>query len=219
MLARDMDMISSMAETLPETTLAIGCSAAIGRDQLGAELVAFGRRRPDVLVGVHEMGRASLVSALRAGELDLGLLPGEPDPSFASVELWRDRAMIALPPGHPLTGKGEVPPEAALDLLFLVSRRSAGAETQRFLTRQLFGDGVCLSSDIRDCGLGRILKMVAEGQGAALLCDSHDYPARAEVAVRPFGGPKAHFGVRAHWVQGRRDPVLDDLLATLAPDQ
>lgn len=191
-----------------DSTLAIGCSSAIGRDRLGAELVAFGRRRPDVLIGVHEMGRASLVAALRSGEIALGLLPGDPDPGFRSVRLWEDRALLALPRGHPLAARAAVEPTEARGLLFLASRRSAGSEVHRFLTRRLFDEGARLSSDMRDCGLGRILRMVAEGEGAALLCDSHDYPARADLAAVPVAHPRARFGVHAHWLEDRCDLAL-----------
>lgn len=212
MLARDMATIPTLSEPLAETNLSIGCSSAIGRDRLGAELVAFGRRRPDILVGVHEMGRAGLLAALRSGEIALGLLPGDPDPSFRSVRLWEDRALLAVPRGHALAARGTVPAEAAHDLLLLASRRSAGSEVHRFLTRRLFGDGALPPSDMRDCGLGRILRMVAEGQGAALLCDSHDYPARADVALLPIADARARFEVRAHWAEDRCDPSLAALL-------
>lgn len=211
MLARDMATLPT-PESYPETTLPIGCCSAIGRDRLGTELVAFGRRRPDVLVGVHEMGRTDLLASLRAGEIALGLLPGDPDPGFRSAELWPDRALIALPRRHPLANAGTFPPEAAQGLLFLVSRRSAGAEVHRFLSRRLFGEGACLQSDMRDCGLGRILNLVADGQGAALLCDSHDYPARAEVALLPVAHARARFGVHAHWAEQRCDASLTALL-------
>lgn len=206
----------SLSERTPEDrTLAIGCSAAIGRDRLGEELVAFGRRRPDVLVGVHEMGRAALLAALRTGEIALGLLPGEPDPGFRSVKLWEDRALLALPRGHRLAFDGVVRPDAVRDLLFLASRRSAGAEVHRFLSQRVFGDGARPISDMRDCGLGRILRMVADGEGAALLCESHDYPALADVALLPFAHAPARFGVCAHWIEGRRDAALAALLGML----
>lgn len=204
-------------EPLPESTLSIGCSSAIGRDRLGAELVAFGAWRPDILVGVHEMGRASLLAALRSGEIALGLLPGDPDPGFRSVRLWEDRALLALPRDNPLAGRTAVDPAEAQGLLFLASRRSAGCEVHRFLTRRLFGEDAHLSSDMRDCGLGRILQMVAQGQGAALLCDSHDYPARAELAAVPIAHTRACFGVHAQWADDRCDPALTALLRQLAP--
>lgn len=198
-------------------TLALGCSAAIGRDRLGEELVEFGERRPDVLVGVHEMGRAGLLAALRSGEIALGLLPGEPDPAFRSVKLWEDRALLALPSGHPLAKEGTVAPEQARDLLLLASRRSAGAEVHRFLSRRVFGDGACPPSDMRDCGLGRLLAMVADSQGAALVCESHEYPALRDVALLPFAHPAGRFGVYAHWMNERRDAALSALLDLLAP--
>ncbi|WP_176473139.1 LysR family substrate-binding domain-containing protein [Sphingomonas lenta] len=202
---------------MDDITLAIGCSAAIGRDRLGEELVAFGRRRPDVLVGVHEMGRAGLLAGLRSGEIALGLLPGEPDPGFRSVRLWEDRALLALPRGHALAAEAYVAPDAARDLLFLASRRSAGAEVHRFLSRRVFGEGACPTSDMRDCGLGRILAMVADGGGAALLCESHDYPALGQVALLPFAHPAARFGVYAHWLEEREDAALSALLGVLTP--
>lgn len=215
MLARDMATLSLMPDSAFQTRLSIGCSAAIGRDRLGEELVAFGRRRPDIDLGVHEMGRAELLTALRTGEIALGLLPGDADPGFRSVPLWEDRALLAVARDHPLAGRTAIEPEEARGLLFLAARRSAGAEVHRFLTRRLFGENACLPSAIRDHGLGRILKMVAQGEGAALLCDSHNYPARADVALVPFAHGRARFPICAHWTDGHCDPLLAALLAML----
>lgn len=214
MLAR-MVPLTPLSESSADITLPVGYSPAIGRDRLGAELVAFGHKRPEIAVGVHEMSRSCLLAALRSGEIALALVPGEPDTSFRTAALWADRALLALPTTHPLAEQALFDPRAAADLLFLVSRRSAGAEVHRFLSRRLFGDGTSLRSDMRDCGLGRILQSVADGQGAALLCDSLDYPARADVALRPVAHQAANFQVHAHWVEERRDLARAALLHQL----
>lgn len=217
MLAR-MVPLTPLSESSADMTLPIGYSPAIGRDRLGAELVTFGHERPDIAVGVHEMTRTDLLAALRSGEIALALVPGEPDRGFRTAALWADRALVALPPMHSLAQQALFDPRAAADLLFLVSRRSAGAEVHRFLSRRLFGQGTRLRSDMRDCGLGRILQSVADGQGAALLCDSLDYPARADVALRPVAHRAADFQVHAHWLDERHDSaraaLLDQLRAT-----
>ncbi|RYY47114.1 MAG: hypothetical protein EOP59_01730, partial [Sphingomonadales bacterium] len=74
--------------------MAVGCFASICRDRLADELLDFSRVCPEVDIGVHEMARGSLLTALRGGELSLAVLPGEDEPGTRSVEVWQDRVMV-----------------------------------------------------------------------------------------------------------------------------
>jgi DNA-binding transcriptional LysR family regulator len=218
MLRSDMATLYSPPEPTSERLLPIGCFAAIGRNRLAMELLRFGELCPDVAVGVHEMGRPALLSGLRSGELALAVLPGEPDPEFRHARLWDDRALLALPPGHPLATEPAVAVAELAQLLFLVSRKQHGNELHRFLLRRLLGEGARVPSEIRDLGLGKILGLVTEGAGAALVCESQIDPARNTVALRPIDHPAARFTVHAQWAGGGSDPVLARLIDLLVEE-
>jgi DNA-binding transcriptional LysR family regulator len=211
-------MVRHMDEYLSDpAALAIGCFASVCRDRLAGPLLALARAHPDVDVGVHEMRRPALLTALRLGELAVALLPGDPDPGFRSVPLWQDQALVVLPPGHPLCDAAAVPPAALGDLLFLVPREEHGHELHRFLARRLLGPDASLPGDTREGGLAQVLALVAEGRGAALLCESHHDLDRRDVVARPVAGPAARFAVHAHWRADAGDRVAA-LVAALAAE-
>ena len=73
-------------------------------------LPAFRQQYPDVQLELREDSTIGLVAALRANELDAGLVRGPlaDDPELASWEVERDDLILALPSDHPLAGRGPV---------------------------------------------------------------------------------------------------------------
>lgn len=184
--------------------LAIGCFASICRDRLADELLAFSRICPQVDIGVHEMARASLLPALRAGDLALAVLPGKDEPGLRSAEIWQGRVMAAMPADHPLARKTTVGATDLRDQTMLVSRQQLGGDMYRFLAGRVLPLGPALHATILDLGPPRILGRVARGEGLALVCESHGDLLDEGVVVRPVDAPGAVFPVRAYWPD--RDP-------------
>jgi DNA-binding transcriptional LysR family regulator len=180
-------------------SLAIGCFASIGRDRLADELLAFSRICPQVDIGVHEMARASLLPALRAGTLALAVLPGKDEPGLRSAEIWQGRVMAAMPVGHPLARKSTISAADLRNQTMLVSRQQLGGDMYRFLAGRILPLGPALSATILDLGPPRILGRVARGEGLALVCESHADLLDEGVVVRPVDAPGAVFPVRAYW--------------------
>ncbi len=195
--------------------LALGCFASICRDCLADELLAFSRVCPQIDIGVHEMPRGALLPALRAGDLALVVLPGEAEPGTRSIEVWRDRVMVAMPPGHPLSERSEVAPAELCDQPFLVSRQQFGGEMHRFLAQLVLPAGPPLSATIIDLGPPRIIGRVAAGDGLALICESHVEHLGASVAVRPVAAAGAAFPVRAYWRDAEERWPLSALVRSL----
>ena len=179
--------------------LAIGCFASIGRNRLADELLAFSRVCPQVNIGVHEMARASLLPALRAGTLALAVLPGKDEPGLRSAEIWQDRVMAAMPADHPLARKPALSPADLRSQPMLVSRQQLGGDMYRFLAGRILPLGPALSATILDLGPPRILGRVARGEGLALVCESHADLLDEGVVLRPIDAPGAVFPVRAYW--------------------
>lgn len=186
-------------EDIERPSLAIGCFASIGRNRLADELLAFSRICPQVDIGVHEMPRASLLPALRAGTLALAVLPGKDEPGLRSAEIWQGRVMAAVSADHPLARKAIV---SAADLrcqTMLVSRQQFGSDTYRFLVGRILPLGPALNATILDLNPPRILDRVARGEGLTLVCESDADLLGEGVVVRPVDAPGAVFPVRAFW--------------------
>lgn len=179
--------------------LAIGCFASIVRGRLADELLAFSRLCPHVDIGVHEMPRASLLPALRAGSLALAVLPGKEEPGLRSADIWHDRVVVAMPGDHPLARKSSVTATDLRNHPMLVSRQQLGGDMYRFLVGRILPLGPALHATILDLGPPRILARVARGEGLALVCDSHADLLDHDVVVRPVDAPGAVFPVRAYW--------------------
>ena len=204
------------AHRAPESrSLAVGCFASICRDRLADELLAFSRACPDVDIGVHEMQRGALLPALRSGSLSLAVLPGKPEPDTQSIGLWHDRVMVAMASGHRLAGQAMIRPSELRDEIFLTSQQQFGGDMHRFLAQRILPLGPALNATIIDMGPPRILDRVAQGDGIALICGSHEDIVRSAIVVRPVDAPGALFPVRAYWTEGTPAHPLAGLIRSL----
>jgi DNA-binding transcriptional LysR family regulator len=195
--------------------LAVGCFASIGRDRLADELLAFSRLCPTVDIGVHEMPRGALLSALKAGDLSLAVLPGKDEPGFRSIEVWHDRVMVALPPDHPLAARGSIQPSDLQGERVLVSTGQFGSDMHRFLTGRILPLGPVLDVKFVDLGPAHIIARVGEGAGIALICESHAAQIGDNVAIRPIEATHAAFPVRAYWTNAEPAWPLSCLIRSL----
>jgi len=195
--------------------LAIGCFAAICRDRLAEELLAFSRFHPQVDIGVHEMPRGALLPALRAGELALAVLPGKAEPGLRSVEIWQGRVMAAMPADHPLARRAAIRPADLRGQPMLVSRQQLGGDMHRFLAGRILPLGPALSATILDLGAPRILERVARGEGLTLVCESHGDLIGDNLVVRPVHAPGSVFPVRAYWPDADPEWPVSALIRSL----
>lgn len=207
--------LSSKGGEFGRPSLAVGCFASICRNRLADELLAFSRICPEVDIGVHEIPRGSLLTALRAGELALAVLPGEEEAGTQSTEAWHDRVMVAMPHGHKLAEHAAVLPLDLSDQPILVSRQQFGSDMHRFLARLILPTGATLDSTIVDVGPGRLIGRVAAGEGVTLLCESHVADLSSDVVVRPVLAERARFPVRAYWIEGAPGWPLSALIDSL----
>jgi DNA-binding transcriptional LysR family regulator len=195
--------------------LAVGCFASICRDRLADELLGFSRTCPEIDIGLHEMMRGALLPALRIGDLSLAVLPGREEPGVHSAELWHDRVLVAMAPGHRLAGLSAIRPAELLDEIFLVSRQQFGSDMHRFLAQRILPLGPTLNATISDLGPPRIIERVAAGDGIALISSSHAEHAGPAVVLRPIEAVGALFPVRAYWTAPEPDWPLSGLIRSL----
>jgi LysR family hydrogen peroxide-inducible transcriptional activator len=109
---------------------------------------------------------AALLERLRAHELDAALLATAPDrPEFASRALFDEPFLAALPPEHPLAGRGTVAEaELAPDILVL-----ADGHCLRDQALDACGQGGALGGPLRAASLSTLMNMVAAGYGTTLI--------------------------------------------------
>lgn len=194
--------------------MAIGCFASICRDRLGDRLLAFARAWPGVDIGVHEMPRGELLAGVRSGELALAVAPGNEQDDLQSAALWRDEALVAMAPDHPLAAREKLQPADLLDQRFMISRQQHGGDTHRFLASRVAPLSP-LTGVLCNMGLPRLIELVAAGEGLALICASHTALLQGRVVVRSVEAPGVKFPVRAFWHDDRPGWPLDALIATL----
>jgi DNA-binding transcriptional LysR family regulator len=199
----------------PFETVAIGCFASLCRDRLAEALVAFGGACPEVGIGVHEMGFAELLRAVADGRLALAIRPGGAVAGFAGGDLWAERAVIAMTPGHRLAGYREVTAAMLADEVLLVSRDRARGQLHRYLVERLFVGAGPATRIVADARRSQVLARVQGGEGIALLCESQVDAALAQLAVRRVADARALFRVRAYWLAGARPSTLQTLMGLL----
>lgn len=87
---------------LKQVPLRIGIMNTIGPMRLTALLAGFKEQHPGVELGVHEGSLADLQGKLDAGEIDMAVLhaPGGHAPGARAVQLYRERYVVIVPPGH-----------------------------------------------------------------------------------------------------------------------
>jgi DNA-binding transcriptional LysR family regulator len=107
-------------------------SGDVGEIQLGVRLPPIGEPiasllvkwrqcYPNVVLTVSEMNDRDLAAALEERRLDVALMVSHAVwPHAASVPLYRDRLLVALPAEHPLAGRPTVDWDALRDEIFLV---------------------------------------------------------------------------------------------------
>src|ERR1044072_1616125 len=108
-------MDSPIPVSYTSVELAVGLFASIAPERLGDELLALARTCPSLGIGVHEMPRAALLTALEANKIQLAVMPGPERPALQSALLWVDRVMVAMAKDHPLAVLPVVTPEQLRD--------------------------------------------------------------------------------------------------------
>lgn len=121
---------------------------------------------PDLDVEPWEDQTSALLERLRAHELDAALLATDVDgPDLASLELFEEPFLAALPPEHPLAGQAAIAEaDLARDILVL-----ADGHCLRNQTLAACGHSGALGGTMRASSLPTLLNMVAAGYGTTLI--------------------------------------------------
>jgi DNA-binding transcriptional LysR family regulator len=114
-------------ETPVEGELAIAASSVPGDYLLPALLAAFGSRHPRVRVRAAVGDSEGVIGQLERGEVSVGLVGRRPDDTHLEARhLADDRMVLVVPPGHVLTRRHPVTPDALAAHPFVLREAGSG---------------------------------------------------------------------------------------------
>ena len=96
--------------TMSSATLTIGLMCTIGPKRLVGLFAEFGETHPDLEINLIDGPVPLIEEQLAEGKLDVAIYckPEALDDRFYSLPLFRERFMVALPPGHPLASQNGI---------------------------------------------------------------------------------------------------------------
>jgi DNA-binding transcriptional LysR family regulator len=148
-------------------------------------IARFSQRFPDVEVTLSELDPSGVEQALRAGQVDIGLVPLPRSEEFATWEIARDEYVVLLP-----QTETEAPPTLTWEQLSLYSfilynyAECTSAVRNYWST---WGQSLKVAYEIKEDST--IVSMVAQGLGAAILPRLAALPIPADVQVRSLPVP------------------------------
>jgi DNA-binding transcriptional LysR family regulator len=181
----------------------------------------FKQRRPDVTVQLLEDKTIRLLPRLLSGRLDLAFVrpPEHRDQRLAFLGLFHETAVVAVPSGHDLAGRKRLAIEALLDQPLIVPDRRSRPHSHD-LTIKLFGQAG-LRPNIAQIAEEKqtIVNLVAAEIGLAIVPRWASRLAVSGVRYIPLKVREADkmkiLPLAAAWARGSRDPLRDEMLATL----
>src|SRR5579885_3345843 len=154
--------------------LRVGASRTAGSYYIAGLLDRFKRRFPGVRVSLSVGNSETILERILGLALDLGLIAGPcADPRLVAVPLIRDRLLVIMPPGHPLSAKPVVSMEDLAGYPWI--SREPGSATRRLIEGALASHGVQVEPTMELESNEAIKSAVADGIGIGLM-------ARAAVA-------------------------------------
>lgn len=154
--------------------LRVGASRTAGSYYVAGLLDRFKHRFPGVRVSLTVGNSETILERILGLTLDLGLVAGPcADPRLVAVPLIRDRLLVIMPPGHPLSAKPVVSMEDLAGYPWI--SREPGSATRRLIEGALASHGVQVEPTMELESNEAIKSAVADGIGIGLM-------ARAAVA-------------------------------------
>jgi LysR family hydrogen peroxide-inducible transcriptional activator len=173
-------------------TLRLGMIPTVAPYVLPALLAGLASRLPALTLRVIEDQTERLLSALRGGALDAALIALPADTGgITEVPIYEEDFLLAVPPGHPLSGKRRVPASALADLPLLLLDEGHCLRDQALDVCQKAGVRAELA-DTRAASLATAVQCVTGGLGVTLIPQSAApvEAARSQLGLAQFAAPR-----------------------------
>lgn len=201
LLVRARDVLGAVERAVVDTkratrgelgSIAIGYVSSVAYSGLGSMLRAFRTRCPSVYVRVRQLPPTEQLRALRAREIDVGLLrvPFD-DTGVETAVIRRETLVAAIPTGHPLAAKSRI---AIGDLArepFVLFPRSASPPFHDYVIalcqKAGFSPQIAYEAPHVD-----LLSLVSAGFGVSIVPSATRDSRRSGIEIRPIvGSPRA----------------------------
>ena len=177
-------------------SLRLGLIPTVAPYVLPAVLAGLAERLPALTLQVVEDQTERLLTALREGALEAALISlSLPKPAgtdgLTAIPIYDEDFLLALPPGHPLSGKRRVPVSALADLPLLLLDEGHCLRDQALDVCQKAGVQADLA-DTRAASLATAVQCVAGGLGATLIPQSAApvEATRSRLGIAEFAAPR-----------------------------
>lgn len=174
-------------------------------------------RHPDVPVEVTELLSMVQVSALRNGDIDVGIAATYPgaleDPAIASVQIGDDIvdcALLSL--SHPLASRAWLRPEELADIPFLFTPRSASPQFYDRVMDAFEQIGLAPRLEDRFIGLRAVWRLVATSMGWTVGNRLMRTRPPAGLVAIPIEGLRIPSGIRVLWRRHEGDDRVKSVL-------
>ena len=173
-------------------SMRLGLIPTVAPYVLPTMLAGLARRLPALTLQVIEDQTERLLTALRDGGLDAALIALPTDANgVTQVPIYDEDFLLAVPPGHPLSGKQRVPASALAELPLLLLDEGHCLRDQALDVCQKAGVRADLA-DTRATSLATAVQCVTGGLGATLIPESAApvEAARSQLGLASFAAPR-----------------------------
>jgi LysR family transcriptional regulator, hydrogen peroxide-inducible genes activator len=173
-------------------SMRLGLIPTVAPYVLPAVLAGLARRLPALTLRVIEDQTERLLAALRDGALDAALIALPADAvGVTEIPIYEEDFLLAVPPGHPLSGKHRVPVAALAQLPLLLLDEGHCLRDQALDVCQRAGVRADLA-DTRAASLATAVQCVTGGLGVTLIPQSAApvEAARSQLGLAQFATPR-----------------------------
>jgi DNA-binding transcriptional LysR family regulator len=180
---------AGMAGRVEKGSLKIGLFSSLASGFLPELLRYYSARHPEVDVSIVEGPPSENLARLRAEQLDIAFVMGQPVARDCDVaRLWSERVFVVLPDTHALCGKDAINWEDLKTEHFILTRSEVGMMIHDYVIKRLAA--LHQRPDIRQSPVARdtLVHMVGLGQGISLTSEAIIAMPFPHVAFRPIAG-------------------------------
>ena len=209
---------SQLADRGEAGVLKVGFGTAVSTSKVRTLMADHIRSLPEVAIQVTERSAAQLITALRAGDVDLAVIAGEArQHGGPSMSLWSERIVAALSSRHPLSNSEVIDWSDLKDETFLLSQWDPGLDLLNLILRKLAAPGTTPKIETWDASNEKVLGMLEAGLHVSVHFESWTSLAYTGVRFRELrdaSGP-SHITFTACWEEHNKNPALTRFLETL----
>ncbi len=193
--------------------LRIGVHALMAGCFLDRLLERFRSKHPGISLHITEGTARDAQLMVRDGRLDLAFMACTHEiPDLNARVVWRDRLLVALPPGHPLAAHPHVEWRQLAEETFLARHGGTGPQVHDLIVVRSAGKWPTPTIRRVDVGRSGLLSMIASGHGVSLFVEDSTAANTANVTFLPIADETEPIPFSAVWSPHNRNPSLRNLL-------